>query len=118
MSFYENAAQTSAILIAKRGLEFVFTRVTGASIDPVTGVKTPGISVEFKPRGIYKRISKDDLIGSTLIQQGDKLLIIDDTFRPMLSDTVLIEGASWNIIDVTPVNPGGIDIIYYVHVRR
>jgi hypothetical protein len=53
-----------------------------------------------------------------LIQQGDKMLIIDDTFEPLLTDTVTINGADWQIIDVTPVEPGGQAVIYYIQVRR
>jgi len=118
MSFYDNAAATAAKLLQKFGKAFEFKRPTGGSIDPVTGAVTPGTVTIFRPNGIFKRITKDDLVDGTLIQKGDKMLIIDDTFKPEFTDTVTINGANWQIIDVTPVDPAGQAVIYYIQARR
>ena len=118
MSFYEGTANTASKLLQKFGKPFEFKRTAGGSIDPVTGAVTPGAVTTYRPNGIFKKITKDDLVDSTLIQQGDKMLIIDDTFEPLLTDTVTINGVDWTIVDVTPVEPGGQAVIYYIHVRR
>jgi hypothetical protein len=118
MSFYEGTANTASKLLQKFGKPFEFKRIAGGSIDPVTGAVTPGTVTIFNPNGIFKRITKDDLVDGRLIQQGDKMLIVDDTFEPKLTDTVMINGADWTIVDVTPVEPGGQAVIYYIHVRR
>jgi len=118
MSFYNSAALTASLLLARFGKSFEFKRTAGGGIDPVTGAVTPGTVATYHPNGIFKRITKDDLVDGRLIQQGDKMLIIDDTFEPKLTDTVTINGSDWTIVDVTPVEPGGQAVIYYVHVRR
>jgi hypothetical protein len=118
MSFYDSTADTASKLLKKFGKPHEFKRTTGGCIDPVTGAVTPGVVTTFNPNGVFKKITKDDLVDGRLIQQGDKMLIIDDTFEPKLTDTVTINGADWQIVDVTPVEPGGQAVIYYIQVRR
>lgn len=118
MSFYDSTALTASNLLERYGKPFAFKRTTGGSIDPVTGAVTPGTVATYSSNGIFKKISKEDLIDGTLIEKGDKMLIIDDTFEPKLTDTVTVNGSNWNIVDITPLEPGGQAVIYYVHVRR
>lgn len=122
MNFYANIAATAASLIADKGVEFVFSRTTGQIINPVTGAVTAGTTAEFRTKGIFKRIRHDHLnnIGvahGALIQQGDKMIILDNSFAPILTDAVLIGSAYWKVVGVEPVAPGGIPVIYSVQVR-
>jgi hypothetical protein len=119
MSFYDSIAATASGLLSKFGKPFEFTRTTGGSINPVTGATVPGVVTKFYPNGIFKKINKDDLVDSTQIQQGDKMILIDSAaFTPTMTDTVTINGAQWNIVDVTPVEPAGQAVIFYVQTRR
>lgn len=56
----------------------------------------------------------------TLILVGDKVGIMstDIDVVPALTDKLLIDGEVYNFLDVAPLNPGGVTLIYEYHARR
>lgn len=117
MSFYEGMAYTATSLVTKFGREVTFKRETGGSIDPVTGATTPPVVELFTPPGIWQTIKRENIDG-TLIQFGDKMLVIDASFAPEMSDQVLVNSTYWNIVDISDKNPAGTPLVYNVQVRK
>lgn len=116
MSFWADKASTARDLIARFGQPITVVRETGASIDPVTGAATQGAEEQFTPMGVIRPYPAR-FVDGTLIQRGDREMIVDDTVEPKVSDTVLIGGEPWSVVNVETVNPAGVPIIYRVQVR-
>ncbi len=60
------------------------------------------------------------LQNGTLIQRGDKWLYLSaaDGSMPTLQDHVIIGTLDYSIVDVQVTNPGGIDLLYLIVLRR
>lgn len=115
--FYDNMAATAARLIAQFGAPVNLKRIVGGSIDPVDGAITPGSETIYSPNGIFKEYS-DDAIDGTLIKSGDRLLILDNTINPIVSDKVEVDGEYWSIIPpIKTKSPAGIPLVHFVQVR-
>ena len=58
----------------------------------------------------------------TLVQAGDKLGLISTDisggFVPALGDALLIGAEVWSFVDIEPLAPGGITLLYEFHARR
>jgi len=56
---------------------------------------------------------------ASLILVGDKVGIIstDIAVVPQKSDKLRIDGIDYNLIDLEPLNPGGLTVIYEYHAR-
>ena len=116
-AFYNQLAKTAAKLLARRGAPITFSRTTGGSIDPVTGVVVPGTTATFTPVGIIKNFP-DALIDGTRIQTSDKIVVSDASFEPAMTDTVSIESQDWSIVKITANAPAGLPLSYTTQVRR
>jgi len=114
MSFYTRAAATALKLLTKYGTDTILThKPTTGGINPVTGLDTRGSSTTTTVKGIYKRIPSD-LIDGTRIQTTDKMIVLDNTKEPLMTDTI----GSWNIEEITEVKPTITTIIYFVRLRK
>lgn len=56
----------------------------------------------------------------TLILAGDKVGIMstDLAIVPTKDDKLRIDGEDYNFVDLAPLNPGGLTLIYEYHARR
>ncbi len=117
MTFYSGLATTAKDLLTKYGQVITITRTAGGSIDPVTGAVTAGSSVAYLPQGVLKEY-KSNLIDGTRILATDRELVIDDTIKPELTDTISIGGILWTPISVSASNPAGTPLVYRIQVRR
>ena len=113
MSFYGKMAKTANRLIKKFGAAITISRVSGESVDPVTGVVTPGTEELFYPFGILKKYP-DNLIDGTSIKSSDRVLILDNTVEPLMTDTIV----DWSIESIETSNPAGTSLVYFVQVRK
>ena len=109
--------ESSKRLIAMRGQVVTISRTTGGSIDPVTGVTTPGTTVELQTKGILKPYKKD-LVDGTRIQKDDQELVLNNTLQPLESDKPVINGEEYTIEHIEEINPAGTPLLYMVQVRR
>jgi hypothetical protein len=116
MAFYDDMAATATELLAEFGAPIAITRETGGSRDPVTGVETPGTVETFTPSGVLKPYPAR-LIDGTLIQAGDRELIIDASMTPLMTDRPLVSGREWAIVRITTVNPAGTPIVHRLQLR-
>jgi len=113
MSFYADMAAVARSLLAEFGAPITFNRVVGEVRNPATGqITTPGTPQTFTPNGVVVPI-KARLVDGTRIKAGDKLMILDDTFAPLMSDKT----AGWSIQEIEPSSPAGTPLVYFVRVR-
>lgn len=112
---YVRAAATATRLIDKygKGAQIVRQEASGPLHAPVL---TP-VEHECKVADIgYSLTNRND----THIQVGDKvgLMSTDVAVAPVLSDTLRIDGADFRFIDLQPLNPGGLVVLYEYVARR
>jgi hypothetical protein len=113
MSFYDEMATVARDLLAEFGAPIAFTRVTGEVRNPATGqITTPGTTTTLTANGVVVPI-RARLVDGTRIKAGDKDMILDDTFEPLMSDKT----TGWSIQEITPSNPAGTPLVYFVRVR-
>ena len=112
MTFYTEMAGVAVELLTEFGQAATLTRTTGKVIDPVTGAITPGTSNDQATIGVIKPYAKN-LIDGTLIQVGDKEVVLSPTIPPLTSDTI----NGMQIVNITEVNPAGTVLVYKVQVR-
>jgi len=117
MGFYDGMAETAARLIEKFGADVVFQSTSAGTFDPVIGETVGAITSENTPKGIQKRY-KSSQIDETRIKTGDKLFVIDNSYKPDMSDTVKVGTQYWNIVDLEEVTPAGVPLVYFVQVRK
>lgn len=113
---YDKMAATAKRLLVNFGQTVTVTRPS-STIDPVTGAVTGSGGPTFSPVGVLSKYP-DGVIDGTRITASDRLLTLDDTVEPKVSDKVTVNGEQWNIMEVMSVNPAGTPLIYNVRVRR
>jgi len=117
MTFYTEMAAVANDLLSEFGASITLKRTTPGTLDPVTGIESSASTANLTTTGIVKTYATK-LIDGTRIQAGDRLLILDDTQVPDMTDQVLIGAEYWNIIDIMPVDPAGTPLVYFVQVRK
>lgn len=86
-----------------------------AASDTVTEVNT-----DYSVKALITNFNERD-IDQTLIQAGDKLVIIPAKGLPALDEQqyvrIIYGTKEWNPISIVPLIPGGTPVFYRVHVR-
>ena len=116
-TFYDQMATTASRLISQFGNDVVLARSIGHSVDPVTGVVTSGSSESLLTKGIMRSYPQN-LIDGTRIKATDKMLIIDASVEPLLSDFVKFDNTDWVITEIVTNNPAGIPLTYTLKVNQ
>lgn len=114
---YDSMASTALALLENFGFDITLTRTTGASVDPVTGVETPGTDASVPTTGLIKPYP-DRMIDGKRILASDRQLILSNEQEPLPADKPLVNGENWSIVDIITVSPAGTVVVYMVQVRR
>jgi len=117
MAFYDDMAAVANTLIDEFGQTITLQRKTDGTFDNVTGVEAGGSTSLITQKGIVSQY-KSDLIDGQRIQSGDRMLILDNTQTPVLTDKVLVGAEYWSIIDIVAKNPAGTPLVYFVQARK
>lgn len=110
--------------LSKEGVMFTFVRSGKGDFDPVSGEYAAVDEVTFQAPGIekmynYKTSYAQSFLLQTTVQAGDKVLLLACGSTDIeLQDTVLVNGVPWVVTALTPLSPGGVDLIRYVLIRR
>lgn len=114
-------------LIAKFGQSVTFTRkVESGEYDVGDGLSvvtetTFTATVVVLPTGEAKISAFDQARRPELVDSARRFLIVsaeDIDHVPQATDTVEFESETWNVTGVTPLAPGGTDLIYNMGVKR
>ena len=104
-SFYTNLASTASRLLNSYGQTIAFSRETG-TIAAGTGVYTPGTPITFTGKGADFDYLDSELI-DTMIERGDKRIILEAGTAPEIGDKATIGGVAYRVINVQTTAPGG-----------
>lgn len=124
MSFYGNLQKTANRLLKGKGQTLTLTRQSAGTYDPTTGAAT----VTTTTQTVYGAVFDYgiDHIDGTLIQAGDKQLLISPfnsagaaLTAPQINDTVTLGGVTYTLVEpLKTINPGGTTVLYDCNIRR
>jgi hypothetical protein len=114
-ALYTRLEATAKRLIAKYGKAAVLVRETktGPAHDPSV-VETP-YSCMVADIG-YSITDRD----ASLVQVGDKVGLMSTAVEvtPEKGDKLQIDGGTYSFVDLKPLNPGGLVLLYEYHARK
>lgn len=117
MNFYEQMAATSLRLLTQFGTNAAL-KTGGVTVSNKVAGTVTKTDLQIKTvKAIVTEFSKT-LIDGTTIRIGDKNIVMAPTEKPVIGDTITINGITWPIIDVKESNPAGIVVVYFLHVRK
>ncbi len=111
---YSRMKNTAYRLIDRFGQSLPFTREIGETYDPATGTTT-STTENYSADVVWGDYNKDE-IDDTLVKQGDARLIVAASV--LIDDRVTYNNKEWRVVDVSPLNPGGVELYTEAQVRR
>lgn len=118
MSFYPALAATASRLLAEKGQTISFSRLTGATFDPVLGSNSGGSTTTFTGNGAAFNYANAEIDG-TVVQMGDVRLIVESTTTaPDVNDECTVDSVVYRVMNVEPIAPAGITVINKVQLRK
>ncbi len=114
---YRLAAKTARDMIRKFGGPVTLLMPQDESFDPVAGSVTSGTPLERRGKGLLTGY-KDNLVDGTVIQRGDRRLLLEAGMAPTRTTKIRIGSEIWKVVDVDTIAPGQVTVLYTVQVRR
>lgn len=114
---YARLKNRGTMMIKKYGYTLSMLRPAGAGIDPKTGDRLADASPQiFTVTGIDQQYKQSEIDG-TVIQTGDKKILLTAETAPEQGDHLTDGVNRWNIITITPVKPAREVLLYSLQVR-
>lgn len=117
MTYLATQVAAKRLIVAKgrsvtltRHAESAYNTATGGVTTVDTATATTGVLLPL-PRGLVHGA------GSNISVGDQQLLLPGDIAAPAIADTVTIGGIGYTIIEVSPLNPGGTNLVYDCIVR-
>lgn len=90
---------------------------TIGSYDPATGTNTDTTADTTRKGALLDFGAGQTLVRGTLIQSGDKRLLLDSTATIAPQDHFIVGGTEYVIVSIGEVNPAGTRVLYDLHLR-
>jgi hypothetical protein len=103
-------------MIAKNGSDAVFT-TKSSGFDPLTGEVLTDVITSFTASAVRTKYSLKDIDGDNIRNEDFKLLVEATSGVPEKTMRVDFSGTIYTVVNVSPVSPSGIDVLYKVQVR-
>lgn len=113
---YTSLAATATRLLNRFGRALQVKRTTPGTYDPVTGTESGATTALYTTIGAFMKITTD-YAATHEVQQGDRLLMIDASVAPTLTDKIEMDTAELAIVNVDEINPAGTPLAYRLQVR-
>lgn len=116
---YNRTAQTAKTLLTKFGRACTLRRVTVGAYNPATGSASETVNDTTVTAADFA-VKGETTVNGTLITMGDRYALISgvDIATVSISDRLIIDGVTWNIIEVLKVAPAGDTVINKVYIRK
>lgn len=115
---YSNLKVTARVLLKKFGQSMTLTRDVAGAYDPTTGSVSNTVQT-FVDFGVVLPYSNGvSSIADSLIQTGDRQVFIQMSTEPKPTDKITIAGAVHNIVNVKPLEPAGVNVLYELQIRK
>jgi len=116
-ALYTRSADTSLRLLTKYGQNVTRRSYTIGTYDPATGSNS-NVTVDTTRKGALLDFGAGQTLErGTLIQGGDKRLLLDSASAPGPQDHFIVGGIEYVIVSIGEVNPAGTPILYDIHLR-
>ena len=117
MGLYDRLSATALRLLAKFGQPVIRSEISISAYDPATSsaVKTAtessriGVLLEYPPGTFHG--------DGTLVQKGDKQLLLDAAGPIELTDLFLISGKVYTVANISELSPAGVIVMYDLRVQ-
>jgi hypothetical protein len=114
---YSDVADTAADLIAEFGGSITLRHYSTGTYNPATWESTVTHTDKTVNGVLMDFGAGQTTIRGTLIQGGDKRLLIDSAEPPLLQDHFIIRGVEYTIVSMGEINPAGTAVMYDLHIR-
>lgn len=119
MGFNYSEAVTSALeTLTEFGSDVTRKSFTAGTYDPATGSVTPTTADTMRKGALFDFGAGQTLERGTLIQGGDKHLLVDATAQVALQDHFIVGGVEYVIVSIGEIAPAGTVVLYDLHLRR
>lgn len=117
MSFYTEMASVANDLLSEYGQPVTLMHHQAGVYDPSLGTVAIANAIETAVGAVFDYKSSE--IDGTLIQRGDKKLLISVTgiTEPKLNDSVTIGAKTYVIKSINEINPAGTVVMYQCQIR-
>jgi hypothetical protein len=124
-AFYTNLRDnTVKPLMDRFGFDMDLKSSRAPEIDPDTGeITTEAADVLTPVTGLFRFYSQDEINGVD-IQANDIQALIsgketsDASLVPDTSMQLIAQGVTYNVVRVTPTQPGGVSVLYRLQIRK
>jgi len=102
------------MILNQADMDDVYDPITGDWIEgPMQPVDIPVFGVTLAPTAEYSAS-----VGFESIETGDMLVYIQATGKPTLSSKITVDDVLWEIVNIQPVQPAEIPLMYILQVRQ
>ena len=119
MSFdYAEIAAEALELLTEFGQSITRTSYTVGTYDPATGANAVTTAITTRIGAIFDFGAGKTLERGSLIQIGDKRLLLDATAAISQQDHFTIGGIEYVVVSIGEINPAGVAVMYDIHLRK
>ncbi|MDI6742657.1 MAG: hypothetical protein QMD11_07945 [Smithella sp.] len=122
INFYTNMQATAYRLLKGKGQFITISRNSAGAYDPTLGQAAITITTQTGWGTIFEYQNQN--IDGTLVLKGDKQLLLSAInaagtalMTPQINDTVTIGGIVHTIMQIKPLSPAGITVLFDVNLR-
>lgn len=115
---YVAIAASSLTALTDAGQDVTRRTYTTGAYDPATGTAAATTADTTRKGVLLDFGSGKTLERGTLIQIGDKRLLLDAEATVSQDDHFIIGGVDYSIVSVGEVNPAGTPVLYDIHLRK
>lgn len=117
MSFYSELTADALALLTEFGQSVTRRSYTAGSYDTATGTAVPATADSTRKGVALDFAAGQSLVRGTLVQSGDKRLLVDAVAAINMQDHFIVNGVEYVIISIGEINPAGTVVLYDLHVR-
>lgn len=110
---YTALASTAERLIKENGRDVTIRSTTAGTYDPDTGVSGGSVTDNIVSAVFFDVDERQ--INDNIIQRGDRVML---TAAPVGLEDEVIDGDSYQVINVENIKPGSVGVMYRVVLRR
>jgi hypothetical protein len=115
---YTKTAANALKTLTKFGQSVTQRSYTAGTYDPATGLVTPTTADTTRKGALFDFGAGQTLERGTLIQGGDKRLLLDATATVSPQDHFIVGSDEYIIVSLGEINPAGTVVLYDIHLRQ
>lgn len=115
---YSEVAANALETLTEFGRDVTRRSFTSGTYDPATGLVTPTTADTTRKGVLFDFGAGQTLERGSLIQGGDKRLLLDATASIAQQDHVIVGSTEYLIVSVGEIAPAGTVVLYDIHLRK